>query len=93
MKYFEDFFNSRKKVNGNIYLFSLKELELLIQDFVKYLTPHPKSGANGFSGFINNKPCRKIEKSIIYGKEIKITIWNPKEVKTSFYQQNYTNYE
>ena len=93
MKYFEDFFNSRKKVNGNIYLFSLKELELLIQDFVKYLTPHPKSGANGFSEFINNKPCRKIEKSIIYGKEIKITISNPKEVKTSFYQQNYTNYE
>ena len=30
MKYFEDFCNSRKKVNGNIYLFSLKELELLI---------------------------------------------------------------
>jgi hypothetical protein len=93
LKHFEDFCNSRKKVNGNIYLFSLKELELLIQDFVKYHTPHPNSGINGLSGFINNKLCKKIEKSIINDKQIKITITNPKEIKTSFYQQNYTNYE
>lgn len=93
IKHFQDFCNSRRQVNGNIYLFSLEELESLIKDFVKYHTPHPKGGDNGLSQFINIKPCKKIEKSVINDKEIKIDITNPKEVKTSFYQQNYTNYE
>ena len=91
--HFEDFCNSRKHVNGNINLFSLEELKLLISDFIKYHTPHPQGGANIISQFINKKPCKLIEKSVINDKIVKITISNPKEVQTSFYQQNYTCYE
>ena len=91
-KHFEDFCNSRKHVNGNIYLFSYEELKSLIDDFVKYHTPHPNQGSND-SQFINRKQCKKIEKTDFNGKKFKITISNPKEIKTSFYQQNYTCYE
>ena len=90
-KHFQDFCNSRQQVNGNVYLFSYDNLKSLISDFVKYHTPHPKSGGN--SNFVNNKPCRLIEKSVINDRIIKISITNPKEVQTSFYQQNYTSYD
>ena len=92
IKHFQDFCNSRKQINGNIYLISYEELKSLIEEFIKYHTPHPQ-GINNISQFINNKPCKKIEKSVINDKVIKISITNPKEIKTSFYQQNYTCYE
>ena len=91
-KHFQDFCNSRKQVNGNLNLFSYNELKSLIDDFVKYHTPHPNKGSNN-SEFINRKQCKKIEKAGFYGKNFTITISNPKEIKTSFYQQNYTCYE
>ena len=93
IKHFQDFCNSRKQINGNIYLISYEELKSLIEEFLKYHTPHPKGAANNISQFVNNKPCKKIEKSLINDKVIKISITNPIEIKTSFYQQNYTCYE
>ena len=92
-KHFQDFCNSRKQVNGNVYLFSLDELEKLIDDFEKYHTPNPKHGTNNFSEFINKKQCKTIVKTILNDKNIKISICNPKEIKTSFYQQNYISYD
>jgi len=92
-KHFEDFCNSRKQVNGNINLFSLEELKSLISDFVKLHTPHPQSGNYNNPQFINIKSCKLIEKTPINDKVVKISITNPKEVQTSFYQQNYTSYD
>ena len=92
-KHFEDFCNSRKQVNGNIYLFSLDELKSLISDFTKYHTPYPQQGSNNNKQFINKKECKMIEKSVLNDRKVKITITNPIEIKTSFYQQNYISYE
>ena len=93
LKHFQDFCNSRKHINGNINLIPYDELKALIEEFIKYHTPHPQGGSINSSQFVNNKLCKKIQKSIINDKIIKISVTNPKEIKTSFYQQNYTCYE
>ena len=84
--HFKDFCNSRKKIFGDIFILSLAELKLYIEEFQNY---HKSIDNNNH--FL--KKCKKIEKSKLSEKKILIKISNPTEIKMPFYQQNYINYE